>query len=188
MGKEDIVNTILADAEREAQATIAEAQKKAAEIRAAAEKEAKALLDGAQAETDLRAKAICDGKEASARLDGAKILLAEKRRVIALVYARAYEKLLALGEKESISLFERLLKENAREGDELVLPAKFRYRAALEKSDVVVRKKLSIAADANIEGGFYLRGKNADVDLTYASLLAQDSEEHQSEIAFALFK
>lgn len=188
MGREEIVNTILADAEEDARKIVAQAEEAAAAVRQAASDEAKKLLDDTQAETAQRGKAIADGKEATARLDGAKILLAEKRRVIASVYARAYEKLLALGEKECLALYGWLIEEYAAEGDEIVLAPNFRYRAALEKLAVVGKKKLKITTDLKTEGGFLLRGKNADVDLTYAALLAQDREEHQSEIAYAIFK
>lgn len=188
MGQEEIVNAILADAEEDARKIVAQAEEAAAAVRQAAESEAEKLIAETQAQTAMRAKAIADGKAATARLDGAKILLAEKRRVIASVYARAYEQLLALGEKECLALYGRLLEEYAREGDEIVIAPNFRYRAALEKLAVVGKRKLKIVPEGTAEGGFFLRGKNADVDLTYAALLAQDREEHQSEIAYAIFR
>lgn len=188
MGREDIVNTILSDAEKEAQEIIAQAEAKAAAVRQTASDEAKRLLDETQTETALRAKAIADGKAATARLDCAKILLAEKRGVLSSVYAHAYDRLLALGEKECVALFERLLKEYAEEGDEVAISPKFRYRAALEKLSVLSAKKLTVVTDKTVEGGMILHGKTADVDLTYGALLARDREEHQSEIAFEIFK
>ena len=188
MAQEDIVNAILSDAEKEAQEIIANAQRKAEETRKAAQNVADTLLRTAEAETQARAKAIADGKAATARLDCAKITLAEKRRVIASVYARAHEKLETLGEKEALSLLERLLKNYAQEGDEVVIGKRFIHRAAFEKLPVVSKLKLKVVTDASVSGGFILRGKNADVDLSFATLLAQDREEHQSEIAAELFK
>ena len=41
---------------------------------------------------------------------------------------------------------------------------------------------------AEIGGGFVLRGKTSDKDLSYGALLAADREEHQAEIAAELFK
>lgn len=188
MGKEDIVNAILSDAEKEAQDIIDNAQKKAEETRKAAKDVADALLQNAEAETQARSRAIADGKAATARLDGAKVTLAEKRRVIASVYARAFEKLENLGEKETLSFLERLLKQYAKEGDEVAIGKRFIHRAAFEKLPIVAKLKLKVVTDADVSGGFILRGKNADVDLSYTTLLAQDREEYQSEIAAVLFK
>lgn len=188
MGKEEIVGAIIADAEKEAQEIVAQAEEKAGSVKNAAEEVAKKLLETAQAETDARAKAVLEGKAATARLDSAKVLLAEKRRVIAAVYARAYEKLEALSEKESLAFMARLLNEYASEGDEVALSSSYRYKAAFEKLPVIAKKKLKVVSDQQIKGGFVLRGTNADVDLSFETLLAQDREEHQSEIASAVFK
>lgn len=188
MGKEEIVEAIISDAQQEAQEIIAQAEAKAASVKAAASDVAEKLLQTAQSETQARSKAILEGKAATARLDGAKILLAEKRRVVAAVYARAYERLEKLGEKEVLPFMARLLEKYASEGDEVALSSAFRFKAAFEKLPVVTKKKLKVVTDPAVKGGFVLRGKNADVDLSFETLLVQDKDEHQSEIAGALFK
>ena len=91
MSKEDIVNRLISDAESEAADIVKAASARADEIIAAAEK--RALLERSEAEAEVggRAKRYADGRAAAARLDSAKILLAEKRRVIEQIYSNALQ-------------------------------------------------------------------------------------------------
>ena len=111
----------------------------------------------------MRAKAVAvsDGKAASARLDGAKILLGEKRGVIEEVYARALKKLVGLGEKETLYLSARLLGDYAEEGDEIVFAENFPFAQNVAALPVVKEKKLKVSARrAKLDGGFMLCGKS----------------------------
>ncbi|MDE7265664.1 MAG: hypothetical protein K2N52_05270, partial [Clostridia bacterium] len=82
MSKESIVERIISDAEEERWGILSEARKKAEEAVEGANENARRKYAGVQAETAQKVKAILDGKAASARLDGAKAELKEKRRVI----------------------------------------------------------------------------------------------------------
>lgn len=188
MGKEDIVRRIISDAEAEAERALDEAKAKAEEITAQAEARAQSELAEAEREAGARANAIREGKAASARLDSAKILLAEKRRVIDVIYDRALAKLIALGEHDCVALFEKLLKQYADEGDEIEFVAGFRYKQAVCKLPVVAERKLTISSSsAKIAGGCILHGKTSDKDLSFESLLKNDMDEHQAELAASLF-
>ena len=165
MSEQAIVEKIISDAEAEAQAIISDAEKKAEET-----------VDKA----NLWA--------ATARLDCAKIMLAEKRAVIDEVYARALEQLKNLGKADAVHLFERLLTLYAEEGDEVVFADGFSYAQDVAKLGVIKEKKLKVSPKkANIDGGCILIGKNSDKDLSFTALLAVDREERQAEIASALF-
>lgn len=189
MAKEDIVERILSDAKAEAQAIVAAAEKSADETVAAAVARADALKAETEKEAASRAKAVADGKAATARLDSAKILLGEKRRVIDTVYARALEKLISLGEKESLSLTAALLERYAEEGDEVVFAENYAFSEKAAALPVIKAKKLKISiSGANVDGGFLLRGAASDKDLSYGALLGADREEHQAEIAAELFR
>ena len=120
MNEQAIVERIISDAEEEARAIIKEAEARFAQTVAAANGRAERNRRGTEAEVRAKAVAVSDGKAASARLDGAKILLGEKRGVIEEVYARALKKLVGLGEKETLYLSARLLGDYAEEGDEIV--------------------------------------------------------------------
>lgn len=189
MGKEDVVNRILSDAEAESAEIVAKAEERAAIIIGGAEEHCAKERAEAEAEAAERAKAITSGKAAAARLDSNKIMLEGKRRVISAIYKRAEEKLAALGKKESLALYSELLSENADEGDEIELARSFAYGRELLSLPVISAKKLTVSGTrADIDGGFILRGEKCDKDLSFSALLKADMEERQAELAARLFK
>ncbi|MDE6677224.1 MAG: hypothetical protein K2K12_05905 [Clostridia bacterium] len=188
MSEQAIVERIISDAEEEARQIISDAEEKAKATLAEANVRAERNKQGTEAEVKAKAQSISDGKAATARLDGAKILLGEKRGVIDALYSRALEKLLTLSEKETLSLCTRLLAEYAEEGDELVFAENFRYAKSVAALPIVKEKKLKISkGNAAVDGGFILSGKNSDKNLSYGALLAMDREEQQAQIASVIF-
>ena len=188
MNEQAIVERIISDAEQEAQAIIGQAEERAKATVAEANLRAERNRQGTEAEVKAKAESIFDGKAAAARLDGAKILLGEKRGVIDEVYARALNKLLELGEKDTLFLCARLLEEHAEEGDELVFAENFRFAQEVAALPIVKEKKIKVSAKrTKIDGGFILRGKNSDKNLSYGALLSMDREEKQAEIASVVF-
>ena len=188
MSKEDIVARIISDAEAEGAEIIRNAEERAREITAAAKARAAEDMAEAQAEAGEKSKRISEGKAAAAHLESAKILLAEKRRVIDEIYAAALKELLSLNERESLKLLESLLNENAEEGDVVVLAKNFAYASGAAKLAVIKERNLTLSKEcADISGGCLLRGKKSDKDLSYSALLNADKEEFQVEIAAQLF-
>lgn len=188
MSAQAIIDRILSDAEAEAQEIISSAEKKAEDIVAKAEFEAARDRQFNEMEVIKKVKGILAGREAAARLDSAKILLAEKRRVIDGVYALALKKLLALDKTAALSLAERLLTEYAEEGDEIKFAQNYTYAKEVGALAVVKQKKLKISVErVDISGGFVLCGEKSDKDVSYGALLAGDRENGQAEIAAKLF-
>lgn len=188
MNEQAIVDRIISDAEEEARAIIAEAEERAKATVAEANARAERNRQGTEAEVKAKAQSISDGKAAAARLDGAKILLGEKRGVIDEIYARALDKLLNLSERETLFLCTRLLDEHAEEGDELVFADNFRFAQAVSALAIVKERKLKVSArHAAVDGGFMLCGKNSDKNLSYGAILAMDREEKQADIASVIF-
>lgn len=188
MGKQEIVNRILADADAEAAEMLRTAKERADEIISAAEGRAAIEREETINEANIRAKRISEGKAAEARLDSAKILLAEKRRVMEQIYKLALEKLLNMNERQTLAFLQKLLLENAEDGDEIVFAKNFAYAQGVAALPVVKERKLTISAErVLLSGGFILRGKFCDKDLSYGALLDADKEEYQAEIAAKLF-
>ncbi len=188
MSKEAILERIISDAQSAAEAVIAEAEKKSALIIAEAEAAAERDRLGTKAVIAEKSKAIFDGKSAAARLDSAKILLAEKRRVIDQIYAKALDRLKNMPVSDAVTLAEKLICAYAEDGDEIVFSSDFKHKAQVLKLSVIAEKKLKVSGKtADISGGFILIGENSDKDLSYGALLALDREEHQAEIAAKLF-
>jgi V/A-type H+-transporting ATPase subunit E len=188
MGKQDIVDRILSDASEEAEGIISEAEEVAARILSDARDGAEREMQNLRVETEAKVNAILAGKQATARLDGAKILLAEKRAVIDDVYARAAKELLSLSASDCLAMTERLLKSYAEEGDEVIFAHNFPCVKEASELSVVKQKHLKITFGGKMGGGFILCGKTADKDLSFAALLAADRAEHEAEIGAEIFK
>ncbi|MGN0813995.1 MAG: V-type ATP synthase subunit E [Candidatus Coproplasma sp.] len=188
MGKEDIVERIISDAEEEARKIVAAAEEKAAQTVAEAEKEAERTRIGTKAEVAEKVKGILDGKAATARLDCAKIMLGAKREVIDQAYAQALELLIGLNKDDSLSLAEDLLVSYAEDGDKIMFAENYRFAEEVAKLQVVKDKKLKVSpVRADLDGGFILVGKDSDKNLSYGALLSADREEKQAEIAAQIF-
>ena len=188
MSKEQIVERIHADAHSEAEELIRAATAQADSIVAEAASRAKDLHAETEKEVMERTQRILDGKAATARLDSAKILLAEKRQLLKDIYAQALDDLLALNERDTLALLEQMLLEHAEKGDEIVLCEGFRFAAGVGALPVVKERALTVSKDrAPVKGGCVLRGKTCDKDLSFAALIEADMEEHQAEIAERLF-
>ncbi len=187
MSLETLRERILSDAEKEADALVSSAKEKAASIEAAAEEEAQKNRAEEEREVGERIEAMREGSRATVRLEAKKYDLAERRRVIDTIYARALDALFKLGEKESMELLELLLSEYAKEGDEVALSEDYPYPAAAEKRIAKMGYKVS-SKRAKIRGGFYLYGKKCDRDISYAALIEEDREKNQAELAAKIFK
>ncbi len=188
MSEQAIVERIISDAEEEAKAIISSAEIKAEETVQKAMMRAERRKEGERQSAERKAESILDGSAATARLDCAKILLAEKRAVIDEIYLRALNQLKQIGKADALYLFEHLLKEYAEEGDEIVFADNFLYAQDVAKLSVVRERKLKVSSKkAKIDGGLLLIGKNSDKDLSFSALLAEDRELMQAEIASVIF-
>lgn len=188
MNEQAIVERIISDAELEAKNIVSEAEARAAQTVSEANERAERNRLGAEAEVSEKVRGILDGKAATARLDGSKILLGEKRGVIDEIYVRALKQLVEMGKAETLRLADRLLTEYAEEGDEIVFAENFRFAQEVAGLDIVKEKKLKVsAARSSYDGGFVLCGKNSDKNLSYGAILTADREERQAEIAAHIF-
>ena len=188
MSIEKVVERIISDAETAAENAVLNAEKRAQEIIAEAEKQAERARIGTEAEVSAKCKALSDGMLAQSRLDGAKQLLSQKRRVIDSVYERVREQLNKLPKPEAVKLCARLLEQYAEEGDEIAFAPDFAYAKEVAALDEVKIKKLKVKPnDAKVDGGFVLRGKTADKDLSFGALVAADKEAYQAELALQIF-
>lgn len=189
MSKEDIIGRILSDAQAEAEEIAAAAEERVKALSDETDARISALKEETEEEISARAKRISEGKAAAARLDSAKILLAEKRRVLDEIYARALKALLSMSEHDSLVLTEKLLSRYAEEGETVVFAEGFSYAEKAAALPVVAQRHLSVAKErAPVAGGFLLKGKTCDKDVSFSALLAADREEHQAELAGRIFK
>lgn len=188
MSKERIREKILSDAETEGRLIEETAKKRAEEIVATAMERAEKERRETEKEVKEKINSVYEKRAAAARLESAKILLAEKRKVIDVIYAIAKERLITLEKEEAVLLASKLLMRFAEEGDEIVFATNYKYVAEVALLPIVAKKNLKISKDrVAIDGGFLLLGKTADKDLSYGSILAADRDEYQAELAREIF-
>ncbi len=189
MSTQRIVERILSDAHAEAQAILEEAKAKAAKIVADASLRAEKARLETEAEVQEKRNSIFEKQAANARLDSAKALLGEKRKVIDLIYTQALGRLQDLSEEDCLKLSNALLEAYAEKGDELCFAKKFPYKAEVAALPIVAERALTIAQDdAAVSGGFVLKGEKSDKDLSYSTLLAVDRDAYQAALAAEIFK
>ena len=188
MSKELIRERILSDAQKEAEDILKNAEEKAAAIIAAAELRAQKEKDETEKEVKEKSDSVYEKRAAATRLESSKILLAQKRNVIDSVYAFALERLVSLDKEQAVALSERLLEKFAESGDEIFFAENFKYAKEVALLPIVNERGLSVSKDrVKLDGGFVLKGKKADKDLSYGALLKADRDEYQAELAREIF-
>ena len=177
MSKELIRERILSDARAEADLILEKAEQKSSEIIAEAMRLAEKERREAEAEMKEKAESVREKKAAAARLESAKILLREKRKVIDCVYALAKERLVCLEKEEAVALANGLLIAYAEEGDIIFFAENYKYVVDVALLPIVKQRGLEISQQrVSIEGGFILQGNKSDKDLSYGALLAADRD------------
>ncbi len=188
MSIEDITKKIILDAEEDEKRALEAAEQSAQKIILGAEERIAAAEKETKAQVEAKNKSFAAGVEATARLESAKISLAAKRKVLDGVYENALTRLKKADVRDILTLSEKLLLKYAEEGDEIVFADGFPCIKEVSALSVVKERGLKLSFErANIEGGFILKGKNADKDLSYKTLLEQDRAENETEIANKLF-
>lgn len=189
MSKEQVVERIISDATAEAQAIVQEAENKAAKLLADASARVKTAREETEKEMLAKRNSILEKRAADARLDGAKILLREKRRVLDTVYDEAHSRLIELSKENALELIKRLLTAYAEEGDEIIFSKGFPYKEDVAQFPIIAERNLKISAETQeLNGGIRLIGEKAEKDLTYEAILKADREEYQAALAKELFK
>lgn len=188
MSTQQITQRIISDAEAEAAEAVKAAEEQAAKTLADASARAETIRKEAEEEVAQKRKSILDKRAAVARLDCSKLALKEKRKVIDTIYDEAHSRLLELSKENCLQLMETLLQQYAEDGDEIWLSKNFAYESEAQVFPVVAEKHLTFSAQkADIEGGFLLKGKYSDKDLSYKSLLAADREGNEAQLAAEIF-
>ena len=195
MGAEEVIEKILADARAEAQKIKQQAQKK--------EDAEQAKLNEQLDEYNIQTRALAEkraGDEklhmlAAARMDIAKQLLAEKRKILDEVFEQSQVQLKKLPDKEYCKLMTKLMLEGVETGDEEVIVDKNETRiddkfiSQINQQlgpDKKGRLKLS-GERQNLGAGFILKHGKIKVDVSTEVLLNQARRKLEIELAKDLF-
>ena len=169
MAKQELLDKIIGDAEERAREIISEAEAKSAAMIAAAEEERAALLETARKVSSAAAPEVIRRRKAMAELEGRKLVLEEKQKLISDTYRKA---LLAIKESDRYeALLVGMILSVAEDGDSVVFASSDYDRLDRKKILADAMKKGNIrltesAEKGDFDGGIVLRGKSCDKNLS----------------------
>jgi V/A-type H+/Na+-transporting ATPase subunit E len=196
-GADRIISRIIDDADTKSKTIIAEANEKASlmqkEARDSAMRQAEKIIDQAHKEAVERKRRILGIAELEAR----KELLTAKQELIAEVFAKSLDELLAADDTTYLALLRKMLLENVKSGTETVavsasdlkrIPAAF-WKEVNER--LIEKGKAGKIAPASeprdIRGGFILLDERVEINCSFEALLAMKRDELEPEVASILF-
>jgi V/A-type H+-transporting ATPase subunit E len=191
-----VVDKILADAKAEAQ----KIKKQTDAGEAAEQAKLNERLDEYKKQTDILAQKAGEDEEshimAAARMDIAKQLLAEKRKILDEVFEQARQQLQNLPEHDYRSLCTKLMLEAVETGDEEVIVDKKDNRINQDFIDQV-NQQLSLKGKAELKlseqkqdigAGFILKRGKIKTNVSLEVLLDQARKELEIDLAKELFR
>jgi len=196
MEAQPVVDKILNDARVEAE----KIKKQAEEIQAAEQAKLEEQLQEYKKQTQLLAKKAAEGKKAhllaTARMDIAKLLLAEKREILDELFEQTRQKLLSLPDEQYSELMTKLMLDAVETGDEEVIVDHNEKRINQEFIKQINRRlgpgykgNLRLSQQKNnLGGGFILKRGKIKNNLSFEVLLARARKELEIELAKDLFK
>jgi len=195
MDAEQVINKILSDAKAEAEKISSQANRQ----RQAEQTKFGEELDEYKKQTEALAQKAAEDKKthilAGARMQVAKELLAEKRRILDEVFNQAEEKLRSLSDDEYLSLMLKLMLKAVETGDEEVIVDKNETRID-QRFIKLVNRELGPGSKGNLRlsekkadigGGFILRRGKVKNNASLGVLLAQARKDLEMKLAKELF-
>lgn len=196
-GLERIKERILEDARNEAARILADADKRASEIKSAREAKANEAAAKIIAEYEARAQDISSRMVSAAQLDMRKKVLAVKQDMIDKAFDACLEALESMPAKEYRAMLEDMLtkaaktgdeevvlsqKEAARLGDDFISAVNVRLTSLGKKGEL----KYTVEADL-VSSGFILKKGGVEINSTFPALLRVVREELEPRVAEILF-
>jgi V/A-type H+-transporting ATPase subunit E len=191
-----VVEKILADAKAEAE----KIKKQAEETQAAEQAKLDEQISEYKKQTDIIAQKAGEDRKAhmlaAARMDIAKQLLAEKRKILDEVFDQARQQLENLSDEQYCELMTKLMLEAVETGDEEVIIDKKEKRIDQKFIKNVNQQlgsgrkgNLKLSEEkANLGRGFILKRGRIKNNVTIEVLLAQAREKLEIELAKELFE
>ncbi|GHV52210.1 ATPase [Synergistales bacterium] len=191
MSLAQITEKIDKDAHAEAEKLLSAAKEKEAEIKREADSSVNEISGASQARFDKERPEIFKRSEIVARLDVAKIELGAKRKLIQDVFDEALVKLEKLGSKEYLGFCEKLLKEAAKDGGELLLVSngeKYITKEWVDGFNSRNNAKIKLSDKRqDFSGGFVLNNGRIDVNCSWEMLMRAAQEKLEPEVVKRLF-
>lgn len=192
-GIEKITGRIASDAQAEVDRILANAGQQAENITGQCAREAQEAREAILAEARAQAAVKAERMESAARLEGRKLLLEEKQRVLEEAFSLALQKLREMDKGDYVRFLTGLLVQSAATGrEEVIFNPTDRARVGKEvltaANEAIPNGSLRLAAESrDIQGGFVLVDGPVEVNCSLEALVAQSRERETGAIAGLLF-
>ena len=189
MALQNIINTILEEANKKAERIRDETVKKIKiiekEYKDKAKEEENKILDKARDEQ----RRILDEAKFEARLSARKKSLTEKQRLISEVFKVTADKLSELPDDEYLKFLVFLLKQTPKLEEKVeIVPVKGKEKITEEAIKKVKGNYVLSNQTCKASGGFILKSRDIEIGNTFETLLKEKREELETKIARILFK
>jgi V/A-type H+-transporting ATPase subunit E len=195
MALEDILKKIEEDARAEGDALVSLGRAEAESIRQKARKEAEQLRAELMQKAKERAKSHADRIQVLAGLDQRKEVLREKKKLVDDAFAKAKESIRKFPPNQYLAFLRPLiLKEVETGNEEIIVSSEQRYLFTQEflksLNDELGREKghFRLSGETgNFSGGFILRERNRETNLTLETLIESNRDVLEPQVARLLF-
>lgn len=192
MSIEKITSKITCDAEKAAEAVRAEAAEKCDEIIRAAEARAEEILAAGERRSAEDKEKLIIRKKSVADIDGRKMILETKQKLIGRCFDLAVDKIVSLEKDRYIAFLTALVKKTGEKEGELILNPSDRSRLGEELISALGTEiegcRITLSTETrNIRGGFLLKKGLVYMNGTVETLIEEAREELAGEVASQLF-
>ncbi len=193
MSIEKITSKIISDAEDAAKVTLDEAKGLCGEIIAEAEKKAASILENAEKQGLEEKEKLIARRKAVADIDGRKLVLEAKQKLIAESFEKAIDKLCSMEKKSYIEFLAGLAEKTGETEGELILSPEDRKTVGEDfvsyLSDHLAGSSFTLSEETrNIRGGFLLKKGSVYINGTIEALVEEAKENLMSDVASRLFQ
>lgn len=192
MSIEKITSKIISDAEAKAKVTLDAAKAECDGILAEAQTKADELVKKAEAEGLDEKEKLISRRKAVAEIDGRKIILEEKQKLISECFDKAVEKIANLEENEYVDFLVKLVESTGETDGEIIMnakdAAKIGEKLVQEANGRISGGRITLSDKTEgISGGFLLRKGSVYINCSLEALVENAREGLAREVAEKLF-
>ncbi len=187
-GKDKIIEKILSDADAYRNSVTSKAKEEAEKAVFSAEEERARIISEALDSIKKEEEETLKRRKTLAMLDGKKLYLSGKSQAVEKVFSTCLYKLNNLDKSTYKSIICRLIRENAKVGDTIVLARNSVLTALdLSSTEEVKNLDLKVKEGGNFNGGIVIEGKVADLNLSFEAIVSDLKERYETYVSDKLF-
>lgn len=193
MSIEKITSKIIGEAQEEAQAVLDQSRAAQEEILANARAEAQKILSQAEADGRSEKEKLISRRKAVADIDGRKIVLEEKQKLIADCFDKAVDRITSMDPDAYVDFLVRLLSSAGESSGELILneadAQRIGGRLTEAAAEAIPGSRFTVSEETrNIKGGFLLKKGSVYVNCAAEAMVDEAREELVGDVAARLFE